>query len=275
MSANENQMYRGDFREMLRNPAALIGGVAGAIISSALLYIGFAVVAMNAANANADNEDEELEIEFEPGALVRLGQKIDDKELPEKIITQDTRAEEAETPPATVTEDEKAKPTTEEKKDPPKDKPKLPPNPNAEKKDPKLPTSPTPTKKNTPYNDLPTVDYNIGDPFGDPGGWADRAKDGDPWATAVMKALNNLKVGAYAAKGGGGDYRFQLTICKDGSVKTVTGKGGSLPADGQRAVQLSIEQMDIPKPPAEVAKKMKSDCAKIRYTFAWSAGGVK
>ena len=146
----------------------------------------------------AETEEDEYEIEFEPGALVKLGVEIEEKELPEKIITQETRQEE-ETVQETVTEEEEAKPKVEppEPDEKPKKKPKKPP---VEKKDKKLPTSKMPTKKNTPYDDLPTVDYQKGDPFGDPGGWSDLAKDGDPWATAVMKALNNMPVGSYAAK---------------------------------------------------------------------------
>jgi hypothetical protein len=266
-----HQMYRGDLRELFRNPVAFLGGITGAVLASAGLYLAFTV--FSEAHAQGGDEEEELDIEFEPGALVRLGQKIEEKELPEKIIVQETRAEE-ETSEATVTEDEKAKPT-EDKPDPEKEPKKTDKPPPHEKKDSKLPTSKNPTTSNTPYKDLPNVNYNIGDPFGDPGGWSDLAKDGDPWATSVMKALNNMKVGAYAAKGSGGDYRFQLTICKDGSIKSVTGKGGSLPQEAQNAVRLSLEQLDIPKPPSDVSSKMKGDCAKIRYTFAWSASGVK
>ena len=89
-----------------------------------------------------------------------------------------------------------------------------------EHKDKKLPTSKVPTTTNTPYKkDLPTVHVNQGDPFGDPQGWDDLTRDGDPWATNVMKALNNMPVGTYAAKGAEGDYKFQLTICKDGTIK--------------------------------------------------------
>lgn len=219
-------------------------------------------------------EDEYLDIDFTPGTLVKLGEEIKEEELPEKIVVQETREEEAAVE-ETVTEDEEAKPKDEEEKkeedEPKKDKP-----PPREKKDKKLPTNKLPTTSNTPYkNDLPTVDVNKGDPFGDPGGWSDLKRDGDPWATDVMKALNNMKVGAYAAQGATGDFKFQLTICKDGSVKQVSKKGGSLPADAQNGVRLSLEQLDLPKPPPDVLKKMKSNCAKIRYTFVWSARGVR
>jgi hypothetical protein len=203
---------------------------------------------------------------------------MEDTEIPEKIIVQETRAEEeVEVVEEAVTDDAKAAPATEEKPEDPPDKPKKTDTPKpTEQKDKKLPTSKLPTTANTPYkNDLPTVTQDKGDPFGDPGGWADIAKDGDPWATSVMKSLNNMKVGAYSGKGGAGDFKFQLTICKDGTIKNVSKKGGSLSEDGQNAVRLALDQLEIPKPPAAIAKKMDSSCAKIKYTFVWSSKGVK
>jgi len=269
-----------DFVELFRNPLAFVGGVGGMILTGALAYLGVTVLA-DAADSNDPNAEDEDEfmIDFEPGALVKLGVKMEETEIPEKIIVQETRAEEeAEVVEEAVTDDAKAAPATEKPPEDPPDKPKKTDNPKppTEKKDSKLPTSKLPTTANTPYkNDLPTVTQDRGDPFGDPGGWADRAKDGDPWATSVMKALNNMKVGAFAGKGGAGDFRFQLTICKDGTIKKVDKKGGSLSQEGQDAVRLALEQLDIPKPPGDVSKQMSSACAKIKYTFVWSAKGVK
>jgi len=218
--------------------------------------------------------EDEFEIDFTPGTIAKLGEKPED--LPEKVIIQDTRAPdpiEEEPTKETVTEDEKAKPTEEPKdkpKDITKDKPTVKDN-----KDKKLPTSKNPTDANTPYKDLPTYDKNIGNPFGDPEGWDDLTRDGDPWATSVMKALNNMPIGAYAAKAKQGEMKFQLTICKDGSIKQVLKKGGNLPEDGQSAVMLALEQLEIPKPPKKVSDAMPGSCAKIKYTFVWSAKGVK
>jgi hypothetical protein len=230
-------------------------------------------------DASCELEDE-FEIDFTPGTLARLGVKIDEKEIPQKIIVQETRAEDPveDTPTeAVVTTDDKVKPTDE----PPKEKPENPskdPPKFKDDKDKKLPTSKTPTTSNTPYKkDLPTVTQNQGDPFGDPEGWDDLTRDGDPWATSVMKALNNMPVGTYAAKGAKGDFKFQLTICKDGTIKEngVAKKGGSMDQDGQNAVLLALEQLKIPKPPKKVADSMPSSCAKIKYTFLWSSGKVK
>jgi len=259
-----------DLRDMLRNPLAFFGGVAGTVATGALLV--FALMAQARA-AGAEDDLEELEIDFVPGALVKLGQKPPEEEIPEKIITQETRAEEA-TTQETVTEEEKVdREKPPEKRD--KKKNKLP-KPH-EKKDSKLPTAKNPTQKNTPYDDLPTVDYNIGDPFGDPGGWAKMRKDGDPWATSVMKALNNnVSAASYGAQAQKGDFRFQIAVGKDGKVCKVLRKGGSLPPQIQTLIENDLRRLKLPRPPAEVIKKMRSNCAKIRYTFRWTgAGGVR
>jgi len=261
-----------DIADLFRNPLALFGGVGGMLLTCGLIFFGITVLA----NADDDEEeDDDFLIDFEPGALVKLGVEIDEKELPEKIIVQETRAEE-ETVNETVTEDEKATPTEEPPPEPDKKPKKTDKPPPKEKKDKKLPTSKLPTKSNTPYKkDLPTVKMDKGDPFGDPGGWSDLKKDGDPWATAVMKELNNMRVGAFGAKSPPGNFKFQITVCKDGTIKTVSKKGGTLSADGQNSVRLALEQLDIPRPPPKVAAKMKKSCAKIKYTFNWAAGGVR
>ncbi|RMG96912.1 MAG: hypothetical protein D6705_10055 [Deltaproteobacteria bacterium] len=259
-----------DIREMLRNPLAFFGGVVGTVVTGAALV--FALMAQAQA-ADADDDLEELEIDFVPGALVKLGQKPPEEEIPEKIITQETRAEEAAVEES-VTED-----ATPPPEDPPKKrekkKNKLPTPP--QKKDSKLPTAKNPTQKNTPYDDLPTVDYNIGDPFGDPNGWAKMKKDGDPWATAVMAALNNnVSAASYGAQATKGDFRFQIAVGKDGKVCKVLRKGGSLPPQIQNLIENDLRRLKLPRPPPDVIKKMRSNCAKIRYTFRWTgAGGVR
>lgn len=271
ISAIFGSLFR-DLAELFRNPLAFFGGLGGMLLTSVLLFFGFTVMAN--AEGQDDDEDDFL-IDFEPGTLVKLGVEIEEPDIPEKIIVQETREEE-ETVNETVTEEEDAKPSEEPPPEPDEKPKKTDKPPPREKKDKKLPTSKLPTTANTPFKkDLPTVTQQRGDPFGDPGGWSDLKKDGDPWATQVMKALNNMKVGAFAAKAGSGNFKFQLTICKDGKIKTVLKKGGSLSADGQNAVRLALEQLEIPKPPASVASKMKSSCAKIKYTFNWSASGVR
>jgi len=267
-----------DIVDLFRNPLAFVGGLGGMALSSALVFLGVNAMADAKSDEEGAEDEDAFMIDFEPGALVKLGVKIDEKELPEKIIVQETRAEEeVEVVEEAVTDDAKATPATEEKPEDPPDKPKKTDTPKpTEQKDKKLPTSKLPTTANTPYkNDLPTVTQDRGDPFGDPGGWSDLAKDGDPWATSVMKALNHLKVGAFGAKMPGGNFQFELSVCKDGKIKDVKRKGGSLDADSQQQVELALEQLKVDPPPSKIASKMPGNCSKIKYRFNWSAGKVK
>jgi hypothetical protein len=178
-----------------------------------------------------------------------LGAEVDETVPPETLVVEQTRPEQ-ETAAETATKEEQAKPK-------PKPKPDETPN------------------KDPPKGALPPVPVASGDPFGDPGGWSDLAKDGDPWATAIKRALDDMPVGAAYAKVDAGNFKFQLTLCKDGSVEHVAKKGGSLPADVQDAVRLALERLELPKPPPHVARQMKGRCAKIEYTFVWSARGVQ
>ena len=132
-------------------------------------------------------------------------------------------------------------------------------------------------KDNNPYDiDPPNNLDPTGDPFGDPNGWADMRKDGDPWATAVMSALNNMKVPAYAAQlPAGKPYKFRLKICKNGKVKTVLSKGSSGNKDLDNAIKGEVEGLKIPRPPAKVIKKMKASCVLLNYTFSWKQGKVR
>jgi hypothetical protein len=266
-----------DIAELFRNPLAFVGGLGGMALASALAYLGVTVLA-DAADAEGADDEDAFMIDFEPGALVKLGVKMDETEIPEKIIVQETRAEEEVVPiEEAVTDDAKATPATEEKPEEPEDKPKKTDAPKpTEQKDKKLPTSKLPTTSNTPYkNDLPTVTQDRGDPFGDPGGWSDLAKDGDPWATSVMKELNHMKVGAFGAKMPGGNFQFELSVCKDGRITDVKRKGGSLDEENKKQVELALEQLKVPKPPSSIASKMPGNCSKIKYRFNWSAGKVK
>lgn len=265
------QFYR-DIADLFRQPLAFASGLGGMLLTGGLLYFGFGVLA-NAEETEED--DDEFMIDFEPGTLVKLGQEIEEKELPEKIIVQETRPEE-DTINETVTEDEEAKPVEEPPPEPDEKPKKTDKPPPKVKKDKKLPTSKLPTTANTPHKrDLPTVKVDKGDPFGDPGGWDDLKKEGDPWATSVMKALNGMKVGAFGAKPPPGNFKFEMSICKDGKITAVRNKGGSLSADGQASVKLALEQLKIPRPPPKIASKMKGNCTKLRYRFNWSAGKVR
>ena len=257
-----------DIAELFRNPLAMLGGFGGMVAVIVLLFVGLTMFA-----GEASAQDEDLwEIEFDPGTLVKIGEVIEEED--QKIIVEETRPEE-ETVEETVTEDEQAKPVEEP---PPEvdEKPKKveKPQPKVEK-DKKLPTSKLPTQKNTPFKDLPTAKADKGDPFGDPTGWSDLRKDGDPWATAVMAALNGLKAGTFGAQAQSGDFRFRITVCKDGRVSQIQRRGGSLPPDVQARIQLELERIQLPRPPADIARKMSGNCQRIPYEFRWSAAGVR
>lgn len=104
------------------------------------------------------------------------------------------------------------------------------------------------------------------DPYGDPKGWADVPKRGDPWATRVMKALN---AGEFpTAPDPSVTIRFTLHVCKDGSVKpTLLNTSGSAAFDDE--VRAQLRATPVPPPPPEVQAKMKGECAKLRYGFVW------
>ena len=258
-----------EFRGLLSVPLAFVGGVIGSVVLSGGLVF-FMIWMENNAEASPIEEDEFF-LEFEPGALTRLG--VDPKEIPEKAINEETRTPEDAKQEA-VTEEEEPPPVEEEKK-PEEEKPvkdKTPPNKN---KDAKI--SDKNRKDNNPYDkDLPNNLDPVGDPFGDPNGWSDLKKEGDPWATSVMAALNNMKVPAWAAQlPAGKPYRFTLKVCKNGTVEKVYNKSSSGNADLDGAVKGEIERLKFPPPPAKVAKNMKSSCVTLKYTFAWSQGKVK
>jgi outer membrane biosynthesis protein TonB len=261
-----------EVRGMLAYPLAFFGGLFGTVV-----ILGGSLVMMwwfetNAqASDDAGAEEDEFLLEFEPGALTKLG--VAPQEIPVKAINEETRTPEEAVEEA-VTEDETPPPIDTEVKDkeeaPVKDK--TPPNKN---KDAKI--SDKNRTDNNPYdNDLPNNLDPVGDPFGDPNGWSDLAKDGDPWATSVMSALNNMKVPAWAAKlPAGAPYKFKLKVCKDGTVEQVLSKGSSGNTDLDTAILGELERLKFAPPPAHVVAKMKAKCVTLNYTFSWKQGKVK
>lgn len=255
------------FGDILRNPTAFFGSVIG----SALLTGGVAALVMFGPTfeVSADDDGEELEMEFVPGELVRLGPKLDPTQIPEKLIVEKTVAAEA-AAETKVTTDEKAQPTTEPKK-------------NETKKDTKATEKPDPNKKgakesdknrdsNTPYNDLPTVKDLPGDPFGDPGGWSDVAKAGDPFATEVMKVLNGMQVGTFGAEGKDAVYKFRLEVCPDGNLAAQMKQStGDNMLDSR--IKNAIDSLKI-KVPTNVSDLLKGKCQKIKYEFTWRGQGA-
>lgn len=259
-----------EIRGLVAVPLAFFGGFFGSIVLCGALAFFMWWMEENAA-ASSGEEEEEFLLEFEPGALTKLG--VEPKEIPEKPINEETRTPE-EVVKEAVTEEETPPPEDKEKK-PEEEKPvkdKTPPNKN---KDAKI--SDKNRTDNNPYDkDLPNNLDPVGDPFGDPNGWADLKKDGDPWATSVMAALNGMKVPAWAAKlPAGAPYKFRLKVCKDGTVDQVLSKGSSGNADLDSAILGELKRLKINPPPAHVSAKMKSKCVTLNYTFSWQQGRVK
>ncbi len=248
--------------DLMRNPVAVIGGLLG---STAFIGLAAALALLGPSISDAHpGEPDELVVEFMPGALVRLGDVVDPTE---KIVVQATRAAD-DTAVPTVTDDDRALPDPDPARndDPKPDvKPREKPNPNK----PDAPISDRDRDSNTPYNDPATVRDPAGDPFGSPDGWADMAKDGDPWATGVLAALNGMTVGSYAGLGQDSTYKFQLVICADGRVDDVRTKQSTGKPDFDGLIRNAIEALKLPRAPADIARQLAGGCKKIPYLFTW------
>lgn len=264
-----------DLRDLVSNRLAFVGGLGGLSLCALAIFGALRLDPLEGIDDATDDANAALEIEFTPGTLARLGERIDPTELPQKIVTRDARAPEptpVDTQPAAVSRDDQAKPAKPTTPDP---QPRTTPAPRDDRSD-KLPVAPKPTKKNTPYDqDLPTVDHDLGDPFGDAEGWDDLTRAGDEWATGVMKRLANMPVGWYAGEPGAGEFRFQIEVCKDGTIGKVLDKGGTMSVDDRKAVALALDMLELPEPTREVAATMPGNCAKIRHTFVWSGSRVR
>lgn len=261
------KVFARDFADLLRNPRAFAGGLAG----STMCMAGAAVLAMfgTPGGAAAEPVDDELKMEFLAGALVRKGVKPPDDPIPEKPIVDTTHAVDS-PPDTTVTTNQDAPPTPSKppSKDPPRKPAKDPPDPSKAGK----PSDHT-TQGNNTHNDTPTAPELPGDPFGSPDGWSDLAKDGDPWATAVIAALNGMTVGSYAGLGQDVTYKFQLIICADGRIDDVRTKGSTGKPDFDGQIRNALERIKLPKAPPDIAKQLGSGCKKIPYVFTWSGKG--
>jgi outer membrane biosynthesis protein TonB len=257
--------FRREFADIARNPVACIGGLAGsgAFLSAAVALALFGPSISEAAPPDPD----ELVMEFLPGELVRLGKQLDPEPIPEKIKTPDTVA--ASTPvEVTVTTKQEIADRPPEPTPPIKDPKPKPEKPAPHKPDAK-PADHT-SEANTPYDDPATVDQPPGDPFSSPDGWSDMAKDGDPWATAVLAALNGMTVGSYAGAGQDVNFKFQLIICADGKIDEVRTKQSTGKPDFDGQIRNALQVLKLPKAPPEIAKQLGSKCKKIPYEFTWS-----
>lgn len=251
------------------NRWASAGGVAGVAAVVGL----FALVLQRSAPARASDEAGLDELEFLPGTIARLGDAASDQgaladappaaapTVASPIIDVAVDDEPAIEPPA-------PEPTTAavstDVDAPATPKPRTP----------AARPTPSPSAGGSGGGKLPGPPTHAGRPFGDPSGWDDLTRDGDPWATAVLEVMAGMKVQGFARKVGDGDVRFQISVCKDGSIDAVTRKGGSAAVDVVDAVVLAVGRLRFPPIPAELAAQMPTRCAKIRYTFVWSSAAT-
>ncbi|MCX4247487.1 hypothetical protein [Paraliomyxa miuraensis] len=236
--------------------------------------LGCGLLAVLLAHASPSTPvDESLdELPFVPGMVLAMGSP--DAEA----VTQAP----ATTPPAEPSEPQPSEPQPET---PPEDTvtdevtPPSPPRPPK----PSTPAAPSPQP---PRTDLlprppsspggsPAGAPSKGDPFGDPNGFDDLTSDGDAWARGVIAALDGMDVGTVYAKPIEGTVRFELTICKDGTISRVAAKGGTASLDERDLVLLEVGRLKIPRPPADIAARMKGPCTKLRHTFSWSTKGTR
>ncbi len=246
---------------LLHNRRAFAGGLLGSCLCCGLAGALVLLGPGDSHGKDADDADE-LIIDFLPGELVRLGETPDPLE---KVIVPQTQA----APPAataTVTTNQEAPAAPDPT---PAAPPKVPPK---EKPDPKhngAPIAEHNQPSNTPYDDPATAPRPVGDPFGSADGWSDLAKDGDPWATAVLAALNGMTVGSYAGQGQEATYKFQLIICADGSVDDVRTKLSTGRPDFDGQIRNALTALKLPKAPPAIAAQLGTKCKKIPYEFTW------
>lgn len=249
------------------NRWASAGGVAGVLSVAAL----FAAVLQSSAPARASDDAGLDELEFLPGTIARLGDApadrgaaaaatpdaptpVDDAQVDDAQVDASAPSEPATPGPAAaaVSTDVDAPATPKPRR-------------------PGAHPTPAPRAGDSGGGNLPGPPQRRGRPFGDPDGWDDLTRDGDPWATAVLEVMAGMKVQGFARKVGEGDVRFQISVCKDGTIDDVTRKGGSASVDVVDAVVLAVGRLRFPPIPAELAAQMPTRCAKIRYTFVWSS----
>jgi hypothetical protein len=138
-----------DLTDLLRNPRAFLGGLAGSTMCMAGV-VGLTMFGpVDRDDDDADHADDELQMQFLAGVLVRKGEKPPEDPIPVKAIVDPSRAVDV-PPDTTVTTDQDAPPTPP-KPPPTPDKPKVP------SKDPPTRTSPASPAPTRPRATTPTT----------------------------------------------------------------------------------------------------------------------
>lgn len=110
--------------------------------------------------------------------------------------------------------------------------------------------------------------------FTDPGSWTALVASGEPWALSVTKALEGIRIGAYAGQAAPMTYKFRLSVCPDGRLeanrKQTTGE-----AQVDRMIDDVIKTLKVAAPPQAIRAQLAGACKKIPYDFTMKLAGGK
>lgn len=250
-----------ELHEIVAERVPMLGSSAALVVLSAVF-----LATWSRAEVHAAVPASQFELDFQPGALARIG--VEPQEIPQKPRHDATHAS-----------GEQANQTVTDTPTPTPPDPLPTPNPDPSTA-PKTHDQGKPSDRErpdtNPYHEANTDADPVGDPLGDAQGWADAYAAGDPWATGVMKALANMKVPGYAGKLPDSQaFGFKLEVCKTGKTGQVLVKQSTGKPELDAAIKYELSRLTIPKPPPEIAAKMPTSCVMLKYQFAWSPGSIR
>jgi hypothetical protein len=129
-------------------------------------------------------------------------------------------------------------------------------------------------EKGSAYGDLPDPETPTKEPFGDPNGWSDTHREGEPWATSVMDTLDAERPVALLESCGDCRYRFKLKVCRDGAVAAVGVQQGTGEPERDAEIRAALEQLHFDPMPKAMSRKLKLPCVWLNFTFVWSGGAA-
>lgn len=254
-----------ELSDLASRPLPMVGGVFGSLLGCVAL-----TAALLWAPSPAAAEEQPFTVEFVPASLVSSGE-------PEGVAEQPVEPLEASPPaePESELEVEPEEPSERVSEDAS--------NPAQAEPEPPKPSPPQPTPTPTPEPEVtptpappPPPGTEIQSPFQDPDGWSDLVREGDPWATAVLAALREMQVPAWAGKiESGQPYSFRMRVCTNGRVDKVFRKGSTGNTDLDATLAHEVSRLKLPPMPASMRSQIPGSCATLKYTFAWTVSGVR
>lgn len=117
--------------------------------------------------------------------------------------------------------------------------------------------------ESTPWPDVPTWNFSAA------------VKAGDPWATSIIKTLQDIRIGTYAGSAASAEYKFRLGVCLDGSLQATRKQSTGDSTLGAR-IDAAIGGLKVPVP-EHVRHHLGRGCKRIPYefTYATSTGKVR